>query len=200
MRVVSSLLMLAVLCGSEAMAQDVRWGVKGGLNLATLSSDEDPEPEFKYRGGLIAGGFLTWPLGERVDLQPEVLFSQQGASFDADGVDDIKLELNSLVVPVLVRYKFTPSGPGLVLFAGPSIGFKLSADVTVDTDGEDVTDDVSDNIKDVDYGLVFGAGWDTGRFSIDGRYTLGLTSLGTDEDDPNNVRSRVFAVLAGVRF
>jgi outer membrane protein with beta-barrel domain len=199
MRVLSGVLMLVLLGGSHALAQEASWGVKGGVNLATLSSDQDPGPEFKYRIGFIAGGFFTWPLGGRLDLQPELLFSQQGATFDATGLDAITIQIDSLVAPILVRYKLRPSGGGLVVFAGPSLGFALTAKVRVEAGGETTKDDISDDIKSVDYGVVFGAGWQAGRLSIDGRYTWGLSSIAVD-DDLEKTRHRVIAVLAGVRF
>jgi len=86
MRVLVGLVVLVVVVLFErapAAAQDVSWGVKGGVNLATLSvSKLDPQPEFDYRIGLIAGGFFTWPLGSRLDNQPEALFSHQGATLE----------------------------------------------------------------------------------------------------------------------
>ena len=45
MRVLSGVFVLVLLCGSQAMAQEASWGVKGGVNLATLSSNQDPGPE-----------------------------------------------------------------------------------------------------------------------------------------------------------
>ena len=57
-------------------------------------------------------------------MQPEVLFSQQGASFDATGLESVVLKLDSLVVPIFVRfYKLSSTGKGLVVFGGPSLGF-----------------------------------------------------------------------------
>ena len=81
-------------------------------NWATLSSDQDLGPEFKYRIGVIAGGFFTWPIGERFDVQPEVLFSQQGASFDDTGLDSAVIKLDYLVTPILARYKLKLDRPG----------------------------------------------------------------------------------------
>ena len=69
-------------------------------------------PEFEYRIGLVAGGFFTWPIGGHLDLQPEALFSQQGATLDATGVDNVAIKLDSLAVPILVRYRLRPSGRG----------------------------------------------------------------------------------------
>jgi Outer membrane protein beta-barrel domain len=199
MRVLSGVFVLVLLCGSQALAQQASFGVKGGVNLATLSSDQDPSPEFKYRVGIVAGGFFAWPIGARLDLQPEVLFSQQGASFDEPGFDSITIRLDSLVTPILVRYKLGSSGKGLVVFGGPSLGFNLSAKAVSKSSGRTTTDDIGDDIESFDYGVVFGAGWETGRFIIDGRYTWGLSSIGKDEDDPK-VTHRVIGILAGFRF
>ncbi len=67
-----------LLGGAPAAAQGVSWGVKGGVNFATLSVDEEPKPEFQYRIGLIAGGFFTWPMGSHLDVQPEAALQPAG--------------------------------------------------------------------------------------------------------------------------
>jgi hypothetical protein len=189
---------LVVLCASQAMAQEGSWGVKGGVNFATASSDEDPGAAFEYRIGLVAGGFFTWPIGSHLDLQPEALYSQQGATLDVLGVNST-IKTDYFVTPILVRYKLRPSGSGLVLFAGPSLGFKLSAKTESEFGDLTTKDDISEDIESFDYGVVFGAGWEAGRLSIDGRYTWGLSNISVREDDPNT-QHRVIAVLAGVRF
>ena len=63
-----------------------------------------------------------------------------------------------------------------------------------------MTDDIGDEIESFDYGLVFGAGWEAGRLTIDGRYTWGLSRINVDEADPQKTMHRVIAVLAGIRF
>jgi outer membrane protein with beta-barrel domain len=199
MRVLSGVFVVVLLCGSPARAQGISWGVKGGVNLATLNADEEPAPDFGYRVGLVAGGFVTWRLSTRFDVQPEVLFSQQGASI-GDDIVDAAIEIDSLVVPILARYRLRPSGGGLVLFAGPSLGFKLRAKAVAEVGGEKIKTDIGDDIEDFDYGVVFGAGWEVGPFSIDGRYTWGLSRIGVDEVTNQKTTHRVIAVLAGVRF
>jgi Outer membrane protein beta-barrel domain len=200
MRILSGMCALILLCGSNVAAQEASWGVKGGVNLATLSPDQDPGPEFKYRIGFIAGGFFTWPLGSHLDVQPEVLFSQQGASLDSIGLEAVTIKTDYLVAPILVRYKLRPSAGGLVLFAGPSLGFKLSAKATAESGDQGFTEDISDEIESFDYGVAFGGGWESGRLTIDGRYTWGLSTVGKDGENPEKTRHRVIAVLAGVRF
>ena len=98
-----------------------------------------------------------------------------------------------------MRYKLNSSGRGLVLLGGPSLAFKVSENATADFGGGSVSDDISDEIESFDFGLVFGAGWEAGRLSIDGRYTWGLSRINVDQADPQTMH-RVIAVLAGVRF
>jgi hypothetical protein len=168
------------------------------VNFATFSSDEEPGVPFDYRIGLVAGGFFTWPIGSHFDLQPEVLYSQQGTSLDVLGVDS-RIKTDYLATPILVRYRLQSTGRGLVLFAGPSLGFKLSAKAVSEFGDVTTKDDIGDEIESFDYGVVFGAGWEAGRLTIDGRYTWGLSNISTREDDPKT-QHRVISVLAGVRF
>jgi len=114
------------------------------------------------------------------------------------GVDS-EIKTDYLVTPILVRYRLQSSGSGLVLFGGPSLGFKLSAKSVSEFGDFTSEDDISDEIESVDYGVVFGAGWEAGRLTIDGRYTWGLSNISTREDDPKT-QHRVISVLAGVRF
>jgi len=189
---------LVVLWAPQAIAQESSWGVKGGVNFATLDSGEGPDIPFEYRLGLVAGGFVTWPIGSHLDIQPEALYSQVGATLEVLGVDS-EIKTDYLVTPILVRYRLQSSGSGLVLFGGPSLGFKLSAKSVSEFGDFTSEDDISDEIESVDYGVVFGAGWEAGRLTIDGRYTWGLSNISTREDDPKT-QHRVISVLAGVRF
>jgi len=200
MRVWPAVLVLLLLLGGDASAQDVSWGIKGGVNFATLSADTDPGPDFGYRIGLVAGAFFTWPIASHFDIQPEGLFSQQGASLKATGLDSVTVKLDSVVVPVLVRYRLRSSGTGLVVFGGPSIGFNVQAKATADIGDQSISDDFKDDVEDVDYGVVFGAGWEGGRFLLDARYSWGLSVLSTDPNDADQAKHRVISVLAGVRF
>ena len=69
-----------------ARAQGLGFGAMGGVTLATLHEDDNGETTpFDFRTGLIVGGFVTWPLGSRLALQSEVLFTQAGAKADQGG-------------------------------------------------------------------------------------------------------------------
>jgi Outer membrane protein beta-barrel domain len=188
---------------SAATAQEITGGVKGGVNFATLSFDPDPEIDSGVRTGIAVGGFVTIPIGGALAIQPEALFSQKGTSLEEAGVS-AKIKIDYLDVPVLVKYSTAPStstGTSVHFFGGPSIGFKLDASASGSVGGETIDVDIDDDdVESFDFGVVFGAGVQFGRVSIDGRYTFGLTNINNEDPDVEKVKTRTLAVLAGVRF
>ena len=198
-----ALALILTVGGSSASAQTgVSFGVKAGANLANLDfSGDDVDVSFDRRVGLVAGAFMLVPMTETFGFQVEGLYSQKGAKFEEDGFEG-SLKLDSFDVPVLARYTIPSStDTSFHLFAGPSLGFKLSAKSKTSFDGEDDEEDISDDVAGVDFGVVIGAGLEFGRFVVDGRYTHGLTNLNKAEDnDGVETKSRVFSLMAGFRF
>jgi hypothetical protein len=206
MRFFSSLIVLGLVGGvwSPASAQQVSGGLKGGVNFANLQVSEDPdEIPFDSRVGLVAGGFVTWTIGDRFSIQPEGLFSQKGAKFTVEGTE-ATVAIDYVEVPVLIRFSAPASDQTSIhVFAGPSLGFKARAKGTAEgTDVSDEEADLSDQVESVDVGLVVGAGIEIGRVTIDGRYTWGLRNLAkaVEELPAPDTKNRVFAILGGFRF
>jgi hypothetical protein len=204
MRFLSGLIVLAVVSSpSVAVAQDVAYGVKGGLNLATVSFDPELPLDYGLRLGIVAGAFVSLPLGSRLAVQPEALFSQKGAAVDDNGVD-ATLRLDYVEIPVLLKYSLsaarTPGGTSVFVFGGPAVAFKIRAEASATFGEETIDDDIDEDIEDMDLGIAFGAGVAFGRVMIDGRYTLGLSNISTDEEEGGKARNRTLSVLAGFRF
>ena len=105
MRVATAVLAAVLLGAGSAAAQDVSGGVKGGVNFANLVIDGDAaDLNLETRIGLVIGGFVTWPVTPRFDIQPEALVSMKGASFDEFGVEaDIEITYLRVSDPVPLR-------------------------------------------------------------------------------------------------
>lgn len=58
-------------------AQEVKFGVKGGLNTAFLINNTNDGLDKNPRIGFHIGGLTEIPLTDRLSIQPELLFSQQ---------------------------------------------------------------------------------------------------------------------------
>lgn len=186
-----------VLIASAASAQGLTFGAKGGATFATMKFDTEDEVEIDTRIGVIAGGFVTIPLGERLFVQPEVLFAQKGGKFGDLG-GDVSTELDYLDVPALVRYDI--GSRGLHVYGGPAVGFLLRARAVSDFGGDRAEVDVSDSIESVAFDLVFGAEFEFGRVIVDGRYMWGLSDVDKETSEVVKVKNRVAAVMAGFRF
>ena len=182
-----------------AAAQDLSFGAKGGVAFSTLSFDPSSEISYDLRTGLVVGGFVAFPLGSRITIQPEGLFVQKGAKVKDFGVS-ATIELDYVEVPVLVKYRIA-GGPArsFHVFGGPSLAFKVSASSSASFGGSTIDTSNDEEIESLDYGVVAGAGMDAGRFTIDGRFTFGFANVNKDEDEPK-ARTRSLAILAGVRF
>jgi len=176
-------------------------GLKAGLNLSKISGDDmvfsnngdELTYEWNFSAGYSVGGFLTFNITDKFMFQPELLYSSKTVKIKDT---DSKLKMKYIEVPFLFKYNFQPEGeirPSL--FLGPYAGFKNKVRMLVDSasydfvyeDNDDPGDHKIDikNIKRMDFGVIFGAGFDyamnIGVFSFDVRYSMGLTTITADK-------------------
>lgn len=189
---------LAVAAAADPVsAQGLDAGVRGGVNLSTTTSD-GADGGLGWRAGLVAGGFVTWPIAGGLSLQPEGLYSSKGAKLDEEGVD-AQLLLDYLEVPVLVRVSLPAfRNRGAYVAAGPAFGLRLRARTRTDFGGAIEEIDIADDVERSDLGLVVAGGFALGRIVVDGRYVHGLADV--DRDEAVEVRNRTVSVTAGIRF
>jgi hypothetical protein len=183
--------MFVGLAVTPSYAQSVSGGVKAGVNFAKISIDPEEE-DFKNKTGFVGGAFVDFAVGDRLSVQPELLFSMKGAKFEEDDGTEGKLEVNMIQVPVLLKVGFGAAGPFVVV--GPGFGFRTSAKIKADGFEEDIKDDVAT----VDVSGIIGVGVQFGPGSIEARYDHGFNDL--DEDDESEARSRTFSILFGIGF
>jgi hypothetical protein len=192
-----------VVIGSAlaAGAQGLGYGAEGGLTLAALNETSDADTaSFDFRVGFLVGGFVTWPRGGRLELQPEVLFTQKGAKSDQLGGTSTE-KLDYLDVPILVSYQIKGSRErNFAVFGGPSIGVLLRARSSASFGGTSFEENVKDQVKSTDFGLVGGLAYHRGRLVVDGRYSWGLTDIDKETGDGVEIRTRGISFLAGWTF
>ena len=120
-----SLLLIAVAFISFASlsAQEVRFGIKGGVNLASISGDDYGLASLDSRTGFHIGGLVEIPLVGKFSVQPEILYSSQGSKYNFFAQDgDIKLDY--VTVPIMAKYNIIA---GLSAELGPVIGVLVKA-------------------------------------------------------------------------
>ncbi|GAA4277439.1 porin family protein [Aquimarina mytili] len=160
------LLAIAVISFSlSSQAQNVKFGFKGGLNLADVDFEVagvDPDS----RTGYHIGAVLQLGLADTFAIQPELLYSTQGTDiFDVDYLN----------IPVLAKLKFAKI---FSVEAGPQFGFVVNDGVknaffsTLESESFDISGAVG---AGVEFGPVFG--------QI--RYNFGLTDVVDGFDGKN---------------
>jgi hypothetical protein len=194
--------MFAVPSVARAQGPGLGFGVKGGVNLATLHEDDAGQSTpFDFRTGIVAGGFVTWPFGSRFELQPEVLYTQAGAKAELGG-GTLTQKLDYVDVPVLASYRLA-GGPQrhLSVFGGPAIGVRVRAKSNASVGGGGTFElDVSDQVKRTNLSVVGGLAYQRGRLIVDGRYSWGLSDIDKDTTDDIKITTRGISFLAGWKF
>jgi hypothetical protein len=173
--------------------REVTAGIKAGLNVSRLTSDEGYDP----RLGLIAGVFVARPLGGVVGVEIDGLYSLRGEKYF-----DTTIAMDYLEIPILATFTVAPSTSLRPMFyTGPTPAFKLR---TRYGDSADLAFDEFVRISEL--GWMLGGGIDiprsNRRLTLEGRYTFGLTPVFDAEPDDldREKRHRVFSILLAYRF
>ena len=191
------LLFVAViaLC-SSTFAQDVKFGLKGGLNFANFRGD-DPDGDVKT--DIYLGAFARFGLTETLDFQPELVYSRQGSKNKSEGIES-KWKSNYLNLPLLLRAKMFGSENFHGLF-GPQIGFHLSSEAEGSEGDLTQSQDVDEFMRGVDFALALGFEYDiTEKISIGLRYNLGLSEIIDHDMLESDAKHSVFQLGASISF
>ncbi len=217
-----AIVLLTLIGGLQTVcAQKTEFGIKGGYNLSSLSTDLSG---MKNKSGFHAGVLVEFKISEKFSIQPELLYSLEGGKYsinyaysDEDGdfsiraKEDIKLGLINL--PVIAKYYIVDR---FSVEVGPQIGYLVSAksdyDFHMESDGESLSDageeNIKDNMKSIVTSLNFGLAYQLkNNMFFQARYNLGLTNLGKPvgpiEDGDNyfgEVKNYNFQFSVGYKF
>jgi hypothetical protein len=200
-------LVVGIATPASAQLPGATVGLKVGLNVSDLSGDEGgTDLGFSSRTALAIGAAVAINVNPVFAFQPEVLFSQKGAT-DSDAGVDFALEIAYIDVPLLAKFSVpTPSSIRPVFLIGPVISFEASCNVSVEGGGVSASDSCDDALipprKSTDIGILGGAGLeiDVGPviLTFDGRYNLGLVNIDDSGDDDTSVKNRTVTGLVGV--
>jgi hypothetical protein len=166
--VLTTLLAVILICGT-ATAQHVNFGIKGGLNLYNIKNDNNVT--YDNSVGFHLGLLAHIHLAKRFALQPEVIYSTQGANYSI-GSTNGDLKLDYINIPLLFQFMFDN---GFRLQAGPQVGVLVSAKSKFGS----LTSEVKNNYSNVDVGATAGISYvhPPSGFGFDARYNAGLNNI-----------------------
>lgn len=180
--ILAAVLFLAT--SATIQAQLLKIGVKAGVNFANQTGDASfsgidysKDGITSYHAGLIAEVKLL----EKFSIQPELLYSTQGATYK-NAIGEFKNELGYLSIPVMAKIYVTKS---LSLEVGPQASFLVSNKKEFDVQDP----------KTFDFAINAGLGLKiTEGIFIQGRYGFGLTEVSSKAD----LKNSVFQLSAGI--
>lgn len=185
----------------NADAQFIKVGPKVGANLQKIDGQSFKDG---YQLGYYAGLFAELKLGEKWELQPEMLFNQtkfdQSNKFsdiygDNLSIDSLRqIKLSQLSIPIMLNYKVANV---LALQVGPQFAINLDKNKTL-------LKNAGDAFTDGDFAMVAGVKFMLSKFRISGRYAVGLTDIRgsklKDVTNSDNWKSQTIQLGVGFVF
>jgi hypothetical protein len=199
MRKVNYLSILALLFAMNANAQDIKFGVRGGVNISTIVKNESNT--LKARPGVNIGGFVDFGISEHFSIQPGLQITTKGAS---DG--DYKFRSTYLEVPVYAMYHYNTDKVNFFGGAGPYFalgvgGQQIYRDYNGNTVKESIAWEKAGAWRRSDVGLAlilgvqFAPGIQTGI-----NFDLGIANIHKPYNDNLRAHNRTFGLFVGYVF
>lgn len=214
MRKIALLIALTVFGLTQTNAQN--FGFKGGYNYSSFNGEVTKDNSLKGLSGFYVGALLELPLGDVLSLQPEVIYSRQGAAWEREynvpivGKTTLKndIKLDYLNIPVMAKVNLGP----LFLEGGVQFGFLVGKpEVSYTTGNRSISQTVDkDAYASFDFGVGAGLGVKLNQhFFVETRYTYSLTNVFDPNDkhfksslisDGDNFKNSVFSIGLGMKF
>jgi hypothetical protein len=185
---------VATLLITQVSLAQFHIGVKGGANITKVDGQSFKD-QFNY--GYHLGGFAQIKIANKLEIQPEVLFSQFSTTLDSNynhvyenvfNSSQSNVKLNYLSIPVLLNYKLI--GNFMLLQVGPQFGILMNQDKTLLQNGGKA-------FSDGDFSMLGGVQFKLSAIRISGRYAVGLKDI-NDIDNKDRWTSQSFQVSLGL--
>ena len=108
---------IAVFGFTSANAQEVNFGAKAGVNMATITGDDVDDT--KSKTSFHIGAVAEIAISDKFSVQPELLYSAQGTKAD-EGDEELKIDYINL--PIIAKYYVAE---GFSIEAGHQVGFLM---------------------------------------------------------------------------
>jgi hypothetical protein len=209
------ILNLLIIVIAIPVKSQIQFGVKAGANISNIIGDNNhsinsityPQKSIQYltKLGYNGGIFIAVPIKGKFSLQPELIYSLQGARFRMQNVDVSgnllnggtgHLNLSYVQIPVLAKFTFHHK---FYAQTGPQIGFLVSAE---ENNNEEQSYYVKSSFHSVDIAWGAGIGFTCpSGTGFDLRYTIGITSIdnnsGYFNDHNSNLQLGIFFLIRG---
>lgn len=218
-KIVYTTIGILMFFAASVQAQNVNAGIKAGVNLADWGGDAKQSfsdvlelssiAETQMKTGYHVGGYLSIPVGNRLVIEPALLYSTKGMkvvqTLVGNSIFNVKAEITDdahyLDLPVVAKVFIAD---GFHLYGGPQLSYLISNKLEAEAGvfgfslGEDFK--LDRGLRKFDIGLAAGLGYQfQNGINLGAGYDYGLTSL--DEGAGNfDVFNRVLKFSVGYTF
>jgi Outer membrane protein beta-barrel domain len=200
-KTITFLLMLILLATKPAFAQ-IKVGICGGVNLATVAGQGLTGFNVNTRTGFHLGAIVEKPFSQTLNIQSGLLLSSKGAKIAGNAFTS-EISPLYLEVPVNILYRERFGNNKFQLFAGPYLALGIAGKQKVtylsSTTSNDIKFGTADdsNFTLTDFGLNVGAGIEIQRLLIRFQYGLSLLNLDPKGSDNEEIKHRVIGISMG---
>ncbi|RHU25351.1 MULTISPECIES: porin family protein [Parabacteroides] len=189
------LVILMVFIAVPAKSQ-LKFGVKGGLNISSVHMNSDILKADNVTGFQIGPMIETTIPLIGIGLDAAILYSQKGVDMKTEGtVTSTSMKTDYLDIPVNLKWKFGIPLVKAYLSAGPYVGFRVGGDKIWNVLGEQI------KAKNFSAGLNFGVGAELiSHLQVGINYGLGLTDNYSSDKFDMKAKNRGWSITAAVLF
>ena len=179
-KILTVVVLFAALMTAVPAKAEVKFGLKGGLNLTSMSFDSNIIDKSNQAGFFIGPTLkFTLPI-VGLGIDASALYDQRKAK-----VDDSSVKQQSIQIPINLRYGIgLGSKASIYFFAGPQFGFNVG-DKDIKTDVGNWTFKSSNISANVGLGLML-----LGHLQVSANYNFGLGKTGEFSENtiPNQIK------------
>ena len=189
------LVILMVFIAVPAKSQ-LKFGVKGGLNISSVHMNSDILKADNVTGFQIGPMIETTIPLIGIGLDAAILYSQKGVDMKTEGtVTSTSMKTDYLDIPVNLKWKFGIPLVKAYLSAGPYVGFRVGGDKIWNVLGDQI------KAKNFSAGLNFGVGAELiSHLQVGINYGLGLTDNYSSDKFDMKAKNRGWSITAAVLF
>ncbi|MBQ4162587.1 MAG: PorT family protein [Parabacteroides sp.] len=191
------LLVVLLLLGFQSAKSQLRWGLKGGVNISTVHFNSDLFKADNVTGFHIGPMIEGMVPGVGLGFDAAILYSQKGVEMKTEGISS-SVKTDYVDVPVNLKWKFGMPLVKAYLAAGPYVGFRVGGDKFWDVPGN-ILGQVK--AKSFGAGVNFGAGIELIKYlQVGFQYSLGLTDNYSVDKFDLETKNRGWSISAAILF
>lgn len=159
------------------------YGLRLGLSVSTINSDEERLDAPGSRSGLNLGAVIGYELssGTPVYLESGLFYTEKGGKYSKNG-NKKKYNLNYLKLPILLKYNIELEDPFCITpFAGGYFAYGIGGKIKDYNTKQSMSAFSDFNFKRFDGGLTIGCGFSYQIIYGELSYDFGLTNISQDE-------------------